>query len=1093
MDVALELDGNIVSGLSILRLKLTGNAEIQSLTIGNVTLDYQLGHLLKGQINSLTIDNLHADVRLGLEKPDEPKKPFDLDALIHSLALARNRVLPVLIELRQISFSATKDGKCVIALAPSRVMHDAASETFKLELGALTDATDKEWPAQSVEVKWQEKALSVDRLDPLPGISIRDLVLQTPPSGQASLETELHIGDAILVVATNPGFTEAKIDLREGAIDIPTVTKRLGLEIPAAAVLTSFSVVLADLLPDPAAATGSAQILLEDVRWQDWSASELSLDAFLGKDQGSLLMRALALGTEILINAKAPIEREKQVFLLGETEGQFKVLDFPKLVAAMGERFPQINRESRVPPSTVDGSFKVGFEDNLPSSANALITLAPTDEKRATAVNLTGKWQRDVPVSGELVVDGLKASGQYQIDKKSYEAAIEFADFSTERIAPWLEIAKIKLAGAGRIDGSWTGSGEISPAQHRGSLTLTKGEWAGEAAPLISGIGAVSYEWPGTVEASGVRVQMNEQVVAMEAELLDETLVLKRFAWTDGDKQIAEGTANLPMPKDFSKWREMLSRDTRSLNVSIRSEILSLGLIKEWVPAAEKLDPRSTGQLNFSLKGTYAAPEIDALFEAKDLRSPAQPKLPPADLKVTIIGRDNNLVVTATATAADFPPAELKAAMPFRPSEWAEKPALFLEEPVKVRLDLPRLDLSRFTSLVPDAQKISGSLTGNVVVAGNIKKPDMRGEINLAGGSFQFKNERFPAVESINGAVGLLLDRVTLKNLKAMMAGGTINAAGSLAISGGKPGDLDFKVRGDHLPLLRNDLLVLRSNFDLSLRGQFETAVVSGTGGVVDSVFYREIELLPIGAPFNAPSAAALPKIDVNKQQGSLLPEPFRNWGLNVTVRMQDPFLIRGNLARGEVNGSVKVGGTLGTPLPDGQLILTDFKASLPFSTLTIPAGKITFTPGSGLDPILEIRGFAEPRPYRVTVYAHGKLSSPQLVLTSNPPLPDNEIMTLLATGTTTSGLEDPQVASSRAIQLLAEELRRGRFVFGKQLRPLVGLLDRVDFSLAEADPYSDASFSTATIALTDRWYVAAGLDEEGDSRAMVIWRLSFR
>ena len=172
---------------------------------------------------------------------------------------------------------------------------------------------------------------------------------------------------------------------------------------------------------------------------------------------------------------------------------------------------------------------------------------------------------------------------------------------------------------------------------------------------------------------------------------------------------------------------------------------------------------------------------------------------------------------------------------------------------------------------------------------------------------------------------------------------------------------------------------------------------------------------------------------------------------------------------------------------------ITDFRATLPFSTLDVRSGTVTFTPSTGFDPILEIRGTAEPRPYRITVYAYGRMSNPQLVLTSNPPLPENEIMTLLATGTTTSGLENPQAASSRAMQLLAEEIRRGRFRFGKHLRPLLGLLDRVDFSIAEADPYSNESFSTATLAITDRWFLSAGMGAEGDSRIMAIWRLSFR
>ena len=62
-----------------------------------------------------------------------------------------------------------------------------------------------------------------------------------------------------------------------------------------------------------------------------------------------------------------------------------------------------------------------------------------------------------------------------------------------------------------------------------------------------------------------------------------------------------------------------------------------------------------------------------------------------------------------------------------------------------------------------------------------------------------------------------------------------------------------------------------------------------------------------------------------------------------------------------------------------------------------------------------------------------------------------------------------------------------------KQLRPLLGLLDRVDFNLAEADPYSSESYSTATLSITDRWFLSAGVGATGDNRVLAIWRLSFR
>ncbi len=1088
-----KLEGSLTSGLSISDLRLGGDKDLAGLSVDKVMPVYQLSKLIHGEIDSLTIDGLHADLRLGLKKETMEKPPLDLAKLVETLRTVRSRILPAAIELKNISLSATRDGKPAFSLAPSNLTHRPGSAEISLELGAITDPTGKTWPSQKSAVLWNVDAISIAHLDPLPGVSVSDLIVRLPAGGLPSLDTQVRVDDAVFVIGSSPGFGSAKIDLREGKLQIAETAKRFGVEIPASATLTSLAIDVDGVLPDPMAATGSARVLLENLAFKDWSAEEVNLGTSLQSDLATLTVRAKALGTDLSVEAGAPVTRSATNLLLGNTVGRFNIASVPAVLAELAKRTPAIDPTAPIPPSSLDGNFNLSLTGNRPQAADADLVIKPADAKLASEISVKGHWQPDAPVTAELAVDGLKASAIYQIQPATYQASLDLDEFTNTRIDRWLTIVKVKPGGIADLTGKWSGGGEIKSGRHHGEINFTQATWTRENVAPITAIGGVAYDWPGKVETKGLRVQSNDQIIALEAALADDLLVLKRFLWTDGKEDIAEGTASLPVPKDFSKWREMLANDARPVQMDINSRVLSLGLLKQWMPAMEKIDPRSTGQLQLKVSGTYAEPVVDATLEARDLRSPAQPKLPPADLKMTLKGADGKLTVNAIATAPDFPAATMKANLPFRPSEWAKDPKLLAEEPLESRVDLPRLDLSRFSTLIPSAEQITGFLTGNVVTKGTIGKPELKGELILSGGGMRFKDGRFPAIENLTVAVDLALDKITLKSLKTTVAGGTLTGDGSLAIAQGKPGNLDFKLRGDHLPLLRSDLLILRTNIDLRLQGPWEKAALSGTVGAVDSVFYRDIELLPIGTPFNSPSAAALPKIDPPKSSSPAMPEPFRNWGLNVTVRTQDPFLIRGNLATGEVNGSIRVGGTLGNPLPEGTMTISEFRATLPFSTLYVRSGTVSFTPGTGFDPILEIRGTAEPRPYRITVYAYGRMSNPQLVLTSNPPLPDNEIMTLLATGTTTTGLENPQAASSRAMQLLAEEIRRGRFRFGKQLRPLLGLLDRVDFSIAEADPYSNDSFSTATLALSDRWFLSAGMGGEGDSRIMAIWRLSFR
>jgi autotransporter translocation and assembly factor TamB len=608
----------------------------------------------------------------------------------------------------------------------------------------------------------------------------------------------------------------------------------------------------------------------------------------------------------------------------------------------------------------------------------------------------------------------------------------------------------------------------------------------------IQGMGNLNYNWPHGLEAADLRLKMGSQTLAVNAVLENQRFSVRDFVWSDGEKKLAEGSASFSIPKDLNQWREMLDGDQSAVSAKVKSQTLSLGLLKEWVPALEKLDARSTGMVDLSVYGTYASPVVDVKIEVKELRSQQHPELPPADLAIALRGRDGQMRLDGAVQVPDFPVAVIGASMGFSPKEWLDDPGRFMRENVEAHLDLPELELSRFGSLIPGVDRLAGKVSGKFELSGEIGDPKILGRIGLTDGMFSWKNSRFPKLEGLSAWLDLSRQEIRLRELRGNVAGGSITGEGRVGLEKEKLGEMDFRLRADHVPIVRNDLFLLRVNADLRLLGPWDGATLSGGVEAVDSIFYRDIELLPIGTPFTAMSAAALPKLDAPSRPGASFPAPMRDWGLNLTVAALEPILIRGNLANGDVRGSVRIGGTLGKPMPQGKFTIRDFSAALPFSKFVVRSGTATFTPDAGFDPILEIRGTANPRPYRVTGYVYGRASNPQLVLTSSPPLPDHEIVTLLATGATTSGLEDPQAASSRALQLLVEELRRGRFRLGKSLRPVLGLLDRVDFSLAESDPYTSDSFSTATLSITDRWFLSAGMGETGDTRVFAIWRLSF-
>ena len=132
--------------------------------------------------------------------------------------------------------------------------------------------------------------------------------------------------------------------------------------------------------------------------------------------------------------------------------------------------------------------------------------------------------------------------------------------------------------------------------------------WRARDMPPVSASGGIEYDWPSGLETRGLRVEANDQKVSGDLRLAGGLLVLKNLRWQDGETAIAEGSASLPVPEDFSKWRQTLAHDSRPLGLSVESKVLSLGLLKDWLPAAAKLDPRATGMVAHQACGHVCGP-----------------------------------------------------------------------------------------------------------------------------------------------------------------------------------------------------------------------------------------------------------------------------------------------------------------------------------------------------------------------------------------------------------------------------------------------------------------------------------------------------
>ena len=1085
----MECEGSITRGLVIKNFHASSEGLVSELKIGRLQPSFHFREMLFGRLAGLRVEEVDVLLRFGKKRQlrSDGLVSLDLEKIAESIRNARRRLEPMNVAVEGLRVRAVRDGVEFFQMEPSALHHEAFSENYDVGLGAMTGAFGKPWPACDSRIVWKSESLEFGQIVPMPGVLMDRLVLHTPDTGGLAGSAELRVKDAGFHVEVSEEFSLLKMDLTEGKVVLADWFELFGMKPSASGEVSSFSAEFFGVYPDFSRATGNVKFSLNGFGSAGWQTDELDADVALEDEVARFALAGKGMGTGISLKADAEVLRGDALPQICGIKGELVVDQVEGLARQLAKR-----TDHQMPRGRIEGSFS-GMESIDERSWKYDLRYLPNDAAVESPLRIHGKWNEPNDWSGEIAGDGMKGDFSVRSVSSEYQAGLEFKGFESKRMARVLNMFIDGRNDRYVVDGSWKGSGNFSKDLHKGVLNVGRLLMKDTGDGDIAASGGVDYEWPEKLSTRKLRVEAGAQSVSAQLGLANGILGVSDFRWLDGKREIAQGSAKFPMPRELGKVRSEWRNDQRKIAFDFESARLDAALLSKWHASFSKLDAKSAAKISIRMDGPVSNPRVGGKLEFDGLRPKDQPKAPAFSGVFEVKGGDRRMVLDGRAMTEEFPALRLSASMPFELHDWLGMRRTFADEEFVARLDIPRVDVGRFFGFAPAVKSMRGVVSGGLDATGTLAKPVLNGKLDFSGGELVWKNRKFETISGIAASLELAKERIELKEFKASSVGGTLGGRGYLTLKDFKPDVLDVNLVARQMPLRRDEALIVRADAELRLSGLWQKAVLSGRVGVVDGLFFRDIEILPMGTPFLVPPVATLPRLDRLEKPVGTMAEPFRDWTMDLRLHTEKPFLIRGNVAAGRIDGSLRVRGGFERPLPEGELKITDFKASLPFSTLTVPTGTAKFSPQSGLDPVLEIRGFAEPRPYRVSLQVYGRASNPQMVLISNPPLPDNEIMTLLATGATTKGLEDPQAASSRALQLLAEEFRRGRFVVGKRLRPLLGMFDRVDFTVAEQDPYSSDSFSTATLEITDRWYLSAGMNAEGDSRVFGIWRLTFR
>src|SRR6266567_6293715 len=287
--------------------------------------------------------------------------------------------------------------------------------------------------------------------------------------------------------------------------------------------------------------------------------------------------------------------------------------------------------------------------------------------------------------------------------------------------------------------------------------------------------------------------------------------------------------------------------------------------------------------------------------------------------------------------------------------------------------------------------------------------------INVA----RFTNATLPALHNLNARLNFAGNTVTLEGFEGNLAGGPFRMSGRITFPRLTEPTLDLQLKAESVLIARNDTLTARADADLKVTGPFLTATVTGNVALTNSHFLKNIDLIPIGLP-----GRPAPEPPSSRPEFSLPDPPIRNWKFDVAIKTKDAVLISGNLAPGGAVSDLKLTGTGLHPGLQGVVRLEDVEATLPFSRLQVSQGLLYFDPGDSMNPRIDLQGTSVIRDYTVRVYVYGTLLSPEAIFTSEPPLAQEEIISLIATGATRAELSgNNNVLAGRAATLLVQQL----------------------------------------------------------------------
>jgi hypothetical protein len=392
----------------------------------------------------------------------------------------------------------------------------------------------------------------------------------------------------------------------------------------------------------------------------------------------------------------------------------------------------------------------------------------------------------------------------------------------------------------------------------------------------------------------------------------------------------------------------------------------------------------------------------------------------------------------------------------------------------------------------------SGQAELSAQIRGPLEAPVFSGSASIRDGRIRhFSLPR--SLESINGRILFDPRGARVDGLTAKVGEGEVQFGGRVTFDGYAPSEVNLTASGQNMRLRYPEGVSSIVDAELALTGRVTAPTLSGTVTVRSAVWEGALDsstMLNLRNAFERSSEPAPPAVPAR----STFPVQF-----DVRLVVPGTFEVNSNAARMVMSVDVTLRGTYDRPLLFGQGEILRGQVNFEGRRYVITRGRLDFANPVRIDPFFDVEAETNVRQpgqtYRVDLRATGTRRSLDFEFSSDPPLPEVDVIAMLFGDVQTS--QDAELRALQRPDLSEQELVKARLarLIGSPIFSEVGRVVEQTFGvdtfqitpLVGTDPLQQSSrinpAARVTIGkrISDRVYMTYARSLSASSRDQII------